>query len=85
MKIKPLLEELSAAERLGMGEPKAIVHGNTRLPLQGGLADSEGSVPPSPSSSNIAAAISGTPCAPFSLLDSLAKAYAAAQTPVAIR
>jgi len=48
-----------AAENQNM-EPKGINHLNTRLPGTG--SDLSQDVPPSPSRSNIAAAIGGTPC-----------------------
>lgn len=54
----------SAADELGIMEPKGIRYSNTRLFSTEELAEAarRAGVPSSPSHSNIAAAISGTPC-----------------------
>ena len=51
----------NAAEE-AKGPPKAIKHGNTRLPEQDDKPDHSLSAPPSPTRSRVDAAIAGTPC-----------------------
>lgn len=54
---------LNENDKLKAGDPATILHRNTRLPETiDPLALRGDDVPPSPSHSNIAAAISGTPC-----------------------
>lgn len=56
------ISTLATAKR-ARGDPKAIRHGNTRLPEQEESADSQLiSAPPSPTRSRIDAAITGTAC-----------------------
>lgn len=54
----------AAKDELGITEPKGIRHDNTRIVNQEDLEEAarQAGVPSSPSHSNIAAAISGTPC-----------------------
>lgn len=58
------LVDVNAVDELGLTEPKGIRYQNTRMDLQEELEEQArlAGIPPSPSHSNIAAAISGTPC-----------------------
>ncbi|KAH9944095.1 nuclear protein Es2-domain-containing protein [Epithele typhae] len=71
----------SASATEPKGAPKAIKHGNTRLPQQDDNLDHSLSAPPSPTRSRIDAAIAGTPCEHSSLRSVLEISTSALRSP----
>jgi protein DGCR14 len=62
----PYHQSLSTADASARGDPKAILHSNTRLPssFEDNFPSTSSAVPPSPARSRVAAAIAGTPYRP---------------------